>query len=277
METTGAGDKTTEAGDTGKPKVSNSSRAKAVGMLLLAAVLGSLAGLPYVHSIERRPGRAEKRASELMSEFAEYVLIESLISMGLIVVGLRLRTSLGLGLSLLNDWPPDDDDARRRLRNTITLAVVLGIGMAVILAIADHFVEPMFPKPRRPLPTPPAWTGLLASVGAGIQEEIWLRLGFMTFLVWLGTQIVRLTPPAPGVVWTANALAATLFGALHLPQVAVLIGLNVPIVAFTLLGNGAPGVVFGWLYWRRGLVAAMVSHVAADCVLKAVLPLLGLA
>jgi len=69
-------------------------------------------------------------------------------------------------------------------------------------------------------------------------------------------------------------MAATLFGALHLPP--LFLGLSVPIVAYTLLGNGIPGIVWGWLYWRRGLVAAMVSHFAADCVSKGVLPLLGL-
>ena len=39
---------------------------------------------------------------------------------------------------------------------------------------------------------------------------------------------------------------------------------------------GVPCVVFGWLYWRRGLVAAMVSHFAADFLLKAVLPMMGI-
>ena len=42
------------------------------------------------------------------------------------------------------------------------------------------------------------------------------------------------------------------------------------------LGNGIPGVIFGWLYWRRGLVAAMTAEAAADVLTKAVLPLLGM-
>ena len=31
--------------------------------------------------------------------------------------------------------------------------------------------------------------------------------------------------------------------------------------------NGIPGVAFGWLYWQRGLEAAMVAHFSADLVL----------
>jgi membrane protease YdiL (CAAX protease family) len=31
--------------------------------------------------------------------------------------------------------------------------------------------------------------------------------------------------------------------------------------------NSLAGLVFGWLYWRRGLKAAMVAHFSADLVL----------
>ena len=35
-------------------------------------------------------------------------------------------------------------------------------------------------------------------------------------------------------------------------------------------------MVFGWLYWRHGLVTAMICHFAADFVLKFALPLMGM-
>jgi membrane protease YdiL (CAAX protease family) len=252
------------------------SRAKTVYGLLAAAVLGSLTMIPYEQSIARRLERAEKSAGERITGITQDVLTSGLVSLGFIVLGLRLRTSLGVGILLLNDWPSIDADARRRVRSTIALAVAIGIGMDVIVAIVSYFVEPMLPKPRVPLATPPAWTGFLASIGAGIQEEIWMRLGIMTLFVWIGNKIVRRTSPASGVVWTANVLAAILFGAIHLPQAALFFGLSAPVVAYTLLGNGLPGVVLGWLYWRRGLVAAMLAHFSADCVLHGIVPLLGL-
>lgn len=40
-------------------------------------------------------------------------------------------------------------------------------------------------------------------------------------------------------------------------------------------GNGAPGVVFGWLYWRRGLYSAMLAHFGLDLVIKVLVPLLS--
>ena len=79
------------------------------------------------------------------------------------------------------------------------------------------------------------------------------------------------------MVWAGNLLAALLFGAIHLPQAAMFYGLCAPIAVYTLLFNAIAGAIFGWLYWRRGLVAAMVAHGAADILIKVVLPLLGLA
>jgi hypothetical protein len=52
---------------------------------------------------------------------------------------------------------------------------------------------------------------------------------------------------------------------------------NALVIAYTLIGSGVPGFVLGWLYWRRGLAAAMVCHFAADLVDKAILSLFGLA
>ena len=144
---------------------------------MLAAFTASFATVPYVYSFETQRAREPKPASALITDLGENVAVEFLISSCFIVLGLRLRKSLALTVTLLDDWPPSEEAARRRVRDTDRLAMMLGIGMGIVLAIADYYVEPMMPKPRRPLPTPPAWTGLLASVGAGIQEEIWTRLG----------------------------------------------------------------------------------------------------
>ena len=39
---------------------------------------------------------------------------------------------------------------------------------------------------------------------------------------------------------------------------------------------GVGGVVFGWLYLKRGLLAAMLAHFSADMVLHVAVPLLML-
>jgi hypothetical protein len=38
------------------------------------------------------------------------------------------------------------------------------------------------------------------------------------------------------------------------------------LIVGVLLGNFIPGLLFGWLFWRRGLEAAVLSHAFAHCV-----------
>jgi membrane protease YdiL (CAAX protease family) len=95
----------------------------------------------------------------------------------------------------------------------------------------------------------------------------------MTFFAWAINKATRRTAPGGGAVWIANVAASLVFGAIHLPQAFAFLNQSAALVAFVLLGNGIPGVVFGWLYWRKGLIAAMVSHAVFDVVTKVLIPL----
>jgi membrane protease YdiL (CAAX protease family) len=73
------------------------------------------------------------------------------------------------------------------------------------------------------------------------------------------------------VFWVANILAAILFGLGHLPTTAALVPLTSLVIARAVVLNGLLGIVWGWLYWKRGLEAAMISHFSADLVLHVLL------
>lgn len=103
----------------------------------------------------------------------------------------------------------------------------------------------------------------------GITEELLLRWGFMTALVWLAWRFLqrRRRAPRAAYVWLAIILSALLFGIGHLPAAATLLGeLNGEIVTFVVVVNAAFGVLFGYLFWRYGLEAAMVAHGTAHAV-----------
>ncbi len=63
-------------------------------------------------------------------------------------------------------------------------------------------------------------------------------------------------------------------GAGHLPTAAAVWGLDAGVVARTLVLNVLGGMVFGWLFWRRGLEMAVLAHFSADLVLHVLVPLL---
>lgn len=103
----------------------------------------------------------------------------------------------------------------------------------------------------------------------GITEELLLRWGLMTTLVWLTWRFLQRRQGAPraGYVWLAIAVSALVFGAGHLPVAATLIGdLPANVVAFVVGANAAFGVLFGYLFWRSGLESAMMAHALAHVV-----------
>lgn len=68
--------------------------------------------------------------------------------------------------------------------------------------------------------------------------------------------------------------AAIIFGLGHLPATAQIISLNAIVIMRAILLNGLGGIIFGWLYWKKGLESAMIAHFSADIVLHTITPLI---
>jgi membrane protease YdiL (CAAX protease family) len=185
----------------------------------------------------------------------------------LTALGLWLGPRAGLGAPLLSAWIEGRPGVAPDLRRAALLALGIGAVAGLILVIGAATFVPWMPQELLRAPVPSWWQALLASVSAGITEELMLRLGVLTFLVWLGTKLLRRDAPSPTTIWVAMGIAALLFGPGHLPLAASLGPLTTMLVVWTLVLNGFAGMVFGWVYWRRGLVAAMVAHSSADIVL----------
>ncbi len=100
----------------------------------------------------------------------------------------------------------------------------------------------------------------------GITEEIMLRWGLMSVVLWLLWRFIHRshTLPSISLVWVAIVSAAVLFGLGHLPAANSMAGnLTFHVVAFVMGGNVVFGILAGWLFWRYGLEAAMLAHAIA--------------
>lgn len=109
----------------------------------------------------------------------------------------------------------------------------------------------------------------------GVTEELLLRWGVMSLLlwaVWRGLQRGQGLPRA-ALAWIAIASSALLFAIGHLPAAyTILGGLDAITVSWVIGFNTLAGTLFGWLYWRFGLEAAMLAHALAHIVAAVVLP-----
>lgn len=104
----------------------------------------------------------------------------------------------------------------------------------------------------------------------GFTEELLLRWGLMTCLVWLAWRLLQKGEgrPKAAYVVTAIVLSAVMFGIGHLPVASLLSGgLTLPLTIYVITGNSIFGMVAGFLYWRRGLEAAMLAHMFVHVVL----------
>lgn len=74
--------------------------------------------------------------------------------------------------------------------------------------------------------------------------------------------------PTSGAFWTAIILVAVLFGLGHLPTTSAMAPLTQMLVVRAVVLNAIAGIVFGYLYWKRGLEAAMLAHMSAHLVMQ---------
>jgi membrane protease YdiL (CAAX protease family) len=112
---------------------------------------------------------------------------------------------------------------------------------------------------------PPLWAGALASLYGAFNEEVLLRLFLFTLIYFLVGKCV----PIDGknrlaILWCVNILVALLFGVVHLPVALKLAPPSPFEISRVLLLNGIAGVVFGWLYWSKGLWTAIAAHFVTD-------------
>ncbi len=245
------------------------------GVLAVAAMLATAALFPYLLQVLPEAARAPLERIPLPLLIGAQSLQAGVLMGVLSLLGLRMGHGVGLGAPLLQHWlnrRPLPAAAPRPLQ-----AVLLGAGAALLVlllaALIDPHLPPMVNPPRETGGTRAALNGLLASFYGGIVEELQLRLFLMTLVVWIAAKL-RASPRA-AVYWLALLLAALLFGAGHLPAAQQIWGLAAVVVSRTLLLNGIAGVVFGWLYWKRGLEMAILAHFSADIVLHVAAPLLG--
>lgn len=250
-------------------------------IVMALVVVGSVVKVPAL-LLMGLPDRRDLWLTVAAVSVAENVVLLGLLPAG---VGLLLAGRIGLGLPFIEGWvknePIWDRFGKVFITSIVVTIVVAVVGIGFLQLTAPLIVEELEGygytlKDLQGIPQAPIWAMFLASFSAGVTEEVGFRLGLMTLFAWLGGLAFRDGEgrPRSAVFWIANFLVALLFGAAHFSNIIMMgLPLSPLLVARTLIGNSLAAVGFGWLYWKRGLESAMLSHFFLDVILYVVLPL----
>jgi hypothetical protein len=191
-----------------------------------------------------------------------------------LLVGILTARRLGLGApyleALLYRRPLPEGWQRALVTGSLT-GLAAGAVLLALVGVFSPLLEQIPELTNLSGSMPNAWQGFLASISAGINEEVLLRLFLLSVLAWLAQAVLlrrRAGRPPLGILWGANVLAAVIFGLAHLPNLAALGVAVTPFLLFYIvLLNGLAGLAFGWLFWTYGLESAILAHFFTDIVL----------
>ena len=233
-------------------------------ILLLLGLMGILSLLTIELPTSKLPPETLERFSPQMIKFLSLLnpLIFLVIS---ILIGLRLypKTSLRTPLieGLLRDKKP-----------TIPFPMILksgilgGVLAGILLVLIGWIYRPLLPQEFTELGRNLQMNMLTRLLYGGLTEEILLRFGLMTLLAWLLLKICK--NREPNAYRIAVFVTALVFAVSHFPIAFQAVdqpsGL---LLSYILVGNSLGGLIFGWLYWKKGLESAFIAHMVTHIVL----------
>jgi hypothetical protein len=157
------------------------------------------------------------------------------------------------------------------------LGLLVGLGA---LAVIRLVIEPAIPAAGARIAAAaalPLWRRVAIIYVAAVGEELVFRLILLSLIAGIVVRLVRRAEQGPGrrIIWVANGLSALAFAAVHLPAWSAMGPLSLGLALMVLTLNGLGGLVFGYVFVKHGIAAAMWAHAGADCAVQLIGPLTG--
>jgi membrane protease YdiL (CAAX protease family) len=189
--------------------------------------------------------------------------------------GLFFSKRIGMGLPVLQGLL-EGKNQTKELKSVLLPSICLGVFAGILIVLLSIPFNKFIPEFQNSEVSISVWKAFLASFYGGIAEEILLRLFLVSLFVWITFKIKKAKDGGISIfgIWLSIILAAVVFGLGHLPATAQITSLTGIVIIRAIVLNGAGGVIFGWLYWKKGLEAAMIAHFSTDIVLHIVTPFL---
>jgi len=244
-------------------------RKKLALSILLLFVLGSLLNIPFSRAVKRlnlEAGRTDVTLNESIFQDIPPVLISSLIiGVVLIYLGLWVSARAQLGAPLLAGFFTKEATEKRLKVGDILQSIAISSVAAIVLLGLFKLQRAYLPVDEI-MARPAKSFYILVSFSAGITEEIIFRLGLMSLIV-AGVQFLKRSEFRSGkTIWFSIIISGLFFGLIHLPLSKNFVELTPFTVGVTMVGNLITGSIFGWIFWKRGLLVAILCHIISDLV-----------
>jgi membrane protease YdiL (CAAX protease family) len=213
------------------------------------------------------PEEIQQKVSELFTPL-QFKLLSLINPIGLllitVVLGVLLYDKVNLKLPLFEKLTYGKKEIE--LSGILKYGIIGGIIAGILITLVSVMFLPMLPSDFIALGDKFKPTLVMRFFYGGLTEEILIRFGVMTLIIWL---IFKLFGKLNSVVyWLGILVSAIIFGLGHLPVVFTFVDApNAELIVYIIFGNAIGGIVFGWLYWKKGLEAAMVAHIFAHIIM----------
>ena len=177
-------------------------------------------------------------------------------------IGTLLYDKVNLTVPTLSSLLKIDSSQKTTFVQQLKYGVSLGLLAGILITLLAWRFGAIIPDEFKALDSKMKIT-LLARFGyGGITEELLLRFGFMTLIVWITSKLTKkLNSP---IYWIGIVLSTLLFAIGHFPVVYASVAQpSLLLLTYVLTGNSIGGFCFGWLYWKKGLEAACIAHIFA--------------
>ena len=177
-----------------------------------------------------------------------------------VVVGTILYDKVNFTLPTLSSLLKIDSPKTTTFVQQLKYGVPLGLLAGILIVLVAALFNVIIPQEFAMLGSEVQVTLPVRFLYGGITEELLLRFGFMTLVVWLISKTVKnLNNP---IYWIGIVISTILFAIGHFPAAFAAVGSpSLLLLTYVLIGNSIGGLLYGWLYWKKGLEAAIIAHI----------------
>jgi membrane protease YdiL (CAAX protease family) len=227
-------------------------------LLCIPGIISVVLMIPDALKLQSTPPPMPVETIQMVSALQISILLMACIFIGSICAR-KVWLSAPLIESLINrqDW---QSIAKHRLKP----AVIIGVIGALILIVFSWLMTPLLPSAflESAKQLQPSW--YVRIFYGGICEEILVRWGLMSMLVWLGYKFYNRdrATPSVGIYMGAIFISAIVFALGHLPMASSLSPvIDAPLITYIMVGNSIAGLIAGYLFCKYGIEAAIFAHI----------------